>query len=93
MQKMGTGITYNGTGQKMDINKARQSGLCFKCSKLGHISRNYPDKKAFQIRCIVEGLNDEEKKELKKELENPKHGVRYKPQRSEGKASKGGETV
>ena len=58
----------------MDIDKARQSGLCLKCSKPGHISRNYPDKKAFQIRCIVEGFNDEEKKELKKELENPKHG-------------------
>ena len=49
MQKTGTGITYGGAGQKMDINKARQSGLCFKCGKPGHISRNCPDRKALQI--------------------------------------------
>ena len=71
MQKTGTGITYSGAGQKMDIDKARQSGLCFRCGKPGHISRNCPDQKGFQIRSIVEGLTDEEKKELKKELENP----------------------
>ena len=73
-QRMGTGTTYGGAGQKMDIDKVRQSGLCFRCSKPGHISRNCPDKKGFQIRSIVEGLTDEEKKELKKELENPKQG-------------------
>jgi hypothetical protein len=73
-QRTGTGTIYGGAGQKMDIDKARQSGLCFKCGKPGHISRNCPDRKAFQIRSIVEGLNDEEKKELKKELENPKQG-------------------
>ena len=74
-QKTGTGTIYGGAGQKMDIDKARQSGLCFKCGKPGHISRNCPDRKAFQIRSIIEGLNDEEKKELKKkELENPKQG-------------------
>jgi Retrotransposon gag protein len=74
MQKTGTGITYGRAGQKMDINKARQSGLFFRCDKPGRISRNCSDKKGFQIRCIVEGLTDEEKKELKKELENPKQG-------------------
>ena len=58
----------------MDIDKARQSGLCFRCGKPGHISRNCPDKKGFQIRSIVEGLTNEEKKEFKKELENPKQG-------------------
>ena len=73
-QRTGTGTTYGGAGQRLDINKARQSGLCFRCGKLGHISRNCPDRKGFQIRSIVEGLNDEEKKELKKELENPKQG-------------------
>ena len=73
-QKTGTRITYGGAGQKMDIDKARQSGLCFKCGKPGHILRNCPNKKAFQIRSIVKSLTDEEKKELKKELENPKQG-------------------
>ena len=73
-QKTGSGITYGGAGQKMDIDKVRQSGLCFKCGKPGHISRNCPDKKAFQIRSIVEGLNDEEKEELRKVLESPKQG-------------------
>ena len=48
-QKTGMGITYRGAGQKMDIDKARKSGLCFRCGKPGHISRNCPDKKGFQI--------------------------------------------
>ena len=48
-QKTGTGTIYGGAGQKMDIDKARPSGLCFKCGKPGHISRNCPDKKGFQI--------------------------------------------
>jgi Zinc knuckle len=73
-QKTGMGTIYGGAGQKMDIDKARQSGLCFRCGKPGHISRNCPDKKGFQIRSIIEGLTDEEKKALKKELENPKQG-------------------
>ena len=73
-QRTGTGTIYGGAGQRMDIDKARQSGLCFKCGKPGHISRNCPDRKAFQIRSIVEGLSDEEKKELRKELESPKQG-------------------
>ena len=73
-QKTGMGTAYGGAGQRMDIDKVRQSGLCFRCGKPGHISRNYPDKKEFQIRSIVECLTDEEKKELKKELENPNQG-------------------
>jgi hypothetical protein len=38
------------------------------------VKKNFPDKKGFQIKSIVEGLTDEEKKELKKELEGPKPG-------------------
>ena len=72
--KMGAGTIYGGVGQKMDIDKAKQSRLCFKCDKPGHILRNCPDKKGFQIRSIIKGLTNEERKELGKELENPKQG-------------------
>ena len=48
-QRTGMKIIYGGAEQKMDIDKMRQSGLCFKCRKPGHISRNCPGKKRFQI--------------------------------------------
>ena len=41
--KTGTGVTYGGVGMKMDIDKAKSEGRCFKCGKIGHISRNCPE--------------------------------------------------
>jgi len=56
---------------KVELDVARAKGLCFRCGKQGHISRNCPDKKQFQVRTLVAELTDEEKREameaLKKE--------------------------
>ncbi|PBK62507.1 hypothetical protein ARMSODRAFT_980575 [Armillaria solidipes] len=41
-KKTGTGTTYLGRGQPMNID-AIKSGDCFRCSKKGHISRNCPE--------------------------------------------------
>ena len=43
--RTGTGVTYGRQGMKMDINKAKMEGRCFKCGETGHISRNCPKKK------------------------------------------------
>jgi hypothetical protein len=56
---------------KVELDVARAKGLCFRCGKAGHMSRNCPDKGKFQVRSLVVDLTDEEKKEameaLKKE--------------------------
>ena len=67
--KTSTRITYGGSGRRMDVDKARTEGQCFRCGKQGHISRFCPDKPKMQVRNIVESLTEEEKQELKKELE------------------------
>jgi hypothetical protein len=56
---------------KVELDVAKAKGLCFRCGKPGHMSRNCPDKGKFQVRSLVNELTDEEKKEametLKKE--------------------------
>jgi hypothetical protein len=42
--KTGTGMVYGGQGQKMDLDKARTEGLCFRCRGKGYMSRNCPTK-------------------------------------------------
>ena len=51
--KTGTGILYGGQGMRMDVNKARAEGRCFKCRKIGHISRNCPEQKV-QVRATTQ---------------------------------------
>ena len=51
--KTGTGVTYGGQGMKMDLDKARAEGRCFKCRKVGHISRNCPERKV-QVRATTQ---------------------------------------
>ena len=40
--KTGTSVTYGGQGLKMDVDKAKAEGRCFKCGKIGHIAHNCP---------------------------------------------------
>jgi Zinc knuckle len=64
----GTGVTYTGQGQKMDVDQARAKGLCFRCGKSGHMAQNCPDKPKFQVRALTAELMKEEKEELAKML-------------------------
>ena len=52
--RTGTGVTYGGQGMKMDIDKVKAEGRCFKCGKPGHISRNCPNQKV-QVRITTQG--------------------------------------
>jgi hypothetical protein len=58
--KTGTGTVYGGQGQKMDLNKAKAEGLCFRCGGKGHMSRNCPTK-GTQVRAVV--IKDDDKKQ------------------------------
>jgi hypothetical protein len=53
---------------KIELDVARAKGLCFRCGKAGHMSRNCPDKGKFQVRSLVTELTDEEKKEAAETL-------------------------
>ena len=64
----GTGVTYTGQGQKMDVDQAKAKGLCFRCGKSGHMAWNCPDKPKFQVRALTAELTKEEKEELAKTL-------------------------
>jgi Retrotransposon gag protein/Zinc knuckle len=67
-KRTGTGVTYTGQGQKMDVDQAKAKGLCFRCGKSGHMARNCPDKPKFQVRALTAELTKEEKEELAKTL-------------------------
>jgi Zinc knuckle/Retrotransposon gag protein len=67
-RRTGTGVTYTGQGQKMDVDQAKAKGLCFRCGKPGHMARNCPDKPKFQVRALTAELTKEEKEELAKTL-------------------------
>jgi Zinc knuckle/Retrotransposon gag protein len=67
-KRTGTGVTYTGQGQKMDVDQAKAKGLCFRCGKPGHMARNCPDKPKFQVRALTAELTKEEKEELAKTL-------------------------
>ncbi|SJL01319.1 uncharacterized protein ARMOST_04639 [Armillaria ostoyae] len=66
------GTTYGGQGAPMDIGQMRTKGLCFRCHKQGHLSKDCPEKKDFRdIRSVqvtnepVTGSKVEEVKEEK----------------------------
>jgi hypothetical protein len=68
-KKTGTGITYGGAGQAMDIGKTRQKLRCFNCGEFGHMRRDCPKEKGIDIRTLMAGL-EEELAELRIEAEN-----------------------
>ncbi|EKM49241.1 uncharacterized protein PHACADRAFT_201863 [Phanerochaete carnosa HHB-10118-sp] len=48
----GTGVTFGGRGQPMELDQARRLGLCFRCGEKGHLSRNCPNRQqAQQVRA------------------------------------------
>jgi hypothetical protein len=70
-KKTGTGVTYGGTGQPMDLSKTRQPMRCFNCGELGHMRRDCPKEKAkMNIRALMDNLEEEELEELKAELKS-----------------------
>ncbi|SJK99899.1 uncharacterized protein ARMOST_03210 [Armillaria ostoyae] len=42
------GTTFGGAGVPMDIGQMHAQGLCFRCHKKGHLSKDCPEKKDFQ---------------------------------------------
>jgi hypothetical protein len=68
-KKTGSGITYGGKGQPMDVSKTQRPMVCFNCGKEGHMRRDCPEEKAkMNIRVLMASLEDEELQELKAEL-------------------------
>ncbi|KIM87702.1 hypothetical protein PILCRDRAFT_86045 [Piloderma croceum F 1598] len=67
-KRTGTGVTYTGQGQKMDLDAAKAKGLCFSCRKPRHMRKDCPDKKKFQVREIITEFTEEEKKEMAEAL-------------------------
>jgi hypothetical protein len=61
--KTGTGVVYGGQGQKMDLNMAKAQGACFQCGQKGHMAQYCPQKRT-QVQALVDGLSEEERKEL-----------------------------
>ena len=64
----GTGITFGGQGQPMDIGQAKAQGLCFNCHQKGHMSRNCPAKRKAMVRRMWTEMSDGDKKEIASEL-------------------------
>ena len=56
----------------MDIGQARAQGLCFNCRQKGHLSRNCPQKKQYQVRQMIGQLSDTERSALFKEYAGTK---------------------
>ncbi|KAI0349088.1 hypothetical protein OH77DRAFT_1415579 [Trametes cingulata] len=63
----GSGVTFGGAGQPMDIDTARRRGACFACGQRGHIQRDCPNRKVV-VRNLVQQLSAEDRAELLKEL-------------------------
>ncbi|EKM49030.1 uncharacterized protein PHACADRAFT_202101 [Phanerochaete carnosa HHB-10118-sp] len=47
-RRNGTGVTFGGRGQPMELDQARRLGLCFRCGEKGHLSRNCPNRQQTQ---------------------------------------------
>ncbi|SJL00820.1 uncharacterized protein ARMOST_04134 [Armillaria ostoyae] len=50
--------TFRGTGAPMDIGQMRAQGLCFRCHKKGHMSKDCLEKKDFQDIRSVQVTNE-----------------------------------
>jgi hypothetical protein len=73
----GTGTVFGGAGEPMDLDEMRRKGLCFKCQKRGHLSRDCPEKRKViktQVRGLFDELSAEDKKELLESLTGKNEG-------------------
>ncbi|KAK0243611.1 hypothetical protein EDD85DRAFT_944929 [Armillaria nabsnona] len=69
--KTGTGTTYGGQGQPMDIDRMRKEGRCFRCGKKGHMKPDCkePDPKARVQAVTTEPTTESKVEEVKDEAE------------------------
>ena len=54
----GTGVTFGGRGQPMDLDEARRKRLCFSCGAAGHQARFCPHRPRQDVRKVVSSLED-----------------------------------
>ncbi|SJL16074.1 uncharacterized protein ARMOST_19590 [Armillaria ostoyae] len=52
------GTMFRGAGVPMDIRQMRTQGLCFRCHKKGHMSKDCPEKKDFRDIWSVQVANE-----------------------------------
>ena len=64
----GTGITFGGQGQPMDIGQAKVQGLCFNCHQKGHMSRNCPARKRAMVRQMLSEMSEGDRVEMSSEF-------------------------
>ncbi|SJL06537.1 uncharacterized protein ARMOST_09878 [Armillaria ostoyae] len=65
------GTTYRGQGAPMDIGQMCAKGLCFRCHKKGHLSKDCPEKKDFRdirsVQATQEPVTESKIEEVKEE--------------------------
>ena len=64
----GTGVTFGGQGQPMDIGQAKAQGLCFNCHQKGHMSRNCPARKKAMVRQMLSEMSEGDRVEMSSEF-------------------------
>ncbi len=55
----GSGITFGGAGQAMDLDKVLAEHRCYSCGMKGHMKRDCPSRAKEQVRQIVGGMTEE----------------------------------
>lgn len=48
-----TGTVFTGTGQPMNLDEARQKGVCYKCGLPGHIGKFCPNRQKTEVRATT----------------------------------------
>jgi Zinc knuckle/Retrotransposon gag protein len=67
----GTGTTFGGRGQAMDLDEARRRNVCYRCGQPGHIGRNCRAGRSQTVRAMMQEMSEDERKELISGFQNP----------------------